>query len=882
MANYTFSSNTNLCDFIDSTSNYDSADNIFINNGAIVTIDRSPASSLGNITINDGDLFIDGANATNPIHMWGRRQKYILPAGSSGRFISTTGWYTHASTGDGSANQTLDMTDYWEGASGAGDFTDVINGLWMEDTVQVSFSTPTVNIAAPAVGDWVDLDNDKKVFGRVVAYDASAGTIQIEGFPQTLASGDVISVIKEQDVSGPQMKKVWQATLTSGETLVTGVWMKMVNLTKHSDDSTPTRLNAKSGQGFTNVRFNNTITFPFKKPRNGAHFRFNKITVGTVNNEAGFNSQTPYWEANELNRYDFNGNNAGTVISRGINWGGAYCGASNIGSYTLEQTSCSGALGTGIGSKTVITDSIFAHDFSDATIAGGKLNGRDSLPGITCDDILLFHSSGGSNGVFKTLNMNDVTLKNSTLVADWAATVGHAIVSIENCDIAEITNNVLFGAVSLSRTSNFEVVNNRVSQSPLQVPGEMTHSNGRSLACYNVCTDGLFKAIRFDACSNQEIIYVTDCFRIKARAIGCPDHRIAFGNRFRTALAALGAYAVIDYARVYTDQYTGTGTGNPQKVINAQRTGNNVVLRNIHGHYQGEIEPSANLQDWRSVSGGGDGGLNTTLGMEVDITNTYGQIALDYFSSTTTGNLAFTFREPSTLDNSVGSIAITGNYFWDRKGRLGLYDGAVATYEMPYYAKGHTGFSGDVTIHKSNTSANHGVNSLSGNVTLEFQYDLNDGNGYNGSWLSAATASNLTGITINPANGIKVKWKLSNNDGQTRTFNGLLLETTTTLAAQEDNLWPIDQNLVNFTLTGLQANTEVRVYLTGTTTELFGVENSGTTFTNQYLHTGSNFGVDIVVHHQQYEAIRLENIVLTATAASIPIQQQFDRQYSNP
>ena len=882
MASYTFSTNTNLCDFIDATSAYDSSDNIFINSGAVVTIDRSPASALGTINIDDGDLFIDGANATNPIHIWGRRQKHILPAGSGGRLTSSIGWYTHATTGDGTANQSLDMTDYWEAASGAGDFTDVINGLWMEDTVEVSFGTPSVNIAAPAAGDWVDLDSDKKVFGKVIAYDASAGTIQIEGFPQTLNSGDTLSVIKEQDVNGPQMKKVWEATLTSGETLVTGIWMKMVNLTKHSDDSTPTRLNAKSGQGFTNVRFSNTINFPFKVPRNGAHFRFNMITVGTVEDEAGFDSQTQHWESAENNRFDLNGANAGTVISKGINWGSAYPGGNNMGSYTFEASSMSGGAGNALGSRTSLLNCNLAMDYSDATIKGGKLNMLDSLNGVLADDLLWFCSSGSAQGVFRTQNLNNVTLKNSTLLADWDTNLAGALVILGACDIADISNNVIFGAVSFTKVSNFTCINNRISQSPLQVPGEMTNSNSRTLAVYGGSSDGVVKSIRVDACSNQPICFTTDSFRIKYRAIGCPDHRIEFGARNSVAVSTGGTYDTIDFSRIYTGQYTGTNTGNALRVINAGRTGNNVTVRNVHGHYNGLINPGANLQDWRSTTGGGDGGLNTTAGMEVDIGNTYGQIALDYFSSATTGNLAFTFREPSTLDNSMGAVSFTGDYFWDRRGRVGLYDGSVMEYEMPYYAIGHTGFTGDVTIRLQNTTAAHGVNSLSSDVTLEFQYDLNDGNGYNGSWLSAATASNLTGITINPANGIKVKWKLTNNDGQLREFNGLLLETTTTTAAQEGNLWPIDQNLVNFTLTGLQANTEIRVYNTGTTTELFGVENSGTSFTDTYLHTGTDFGVDIVVHHEQYEAIRLENVVLTATAASIPIQQQFDRQYSNP
>ena len=327
MSNYTLNTDTNLCDFIDSTAAYDSADNIYINTGAVVTIDRSPASSLGTIIIDDGDLLIDGANATDPIHVWGQKQKVLQPAGSSGRFVTTTGWYTHSSTGDGTDNQTLDMTDYWEGAGTAGDFTDFCNGLWMEDTIEVSFDT-VVGSGTPVAGDWVEKLSDPKVYGKVIAYDGSANTIQIEGWPETLADGTTIRIIQEINNEGPSYEQVWQADTASAETLVTGVWMKMVRLNKHSSENTPTRLNKKSGQGFVNTRFSNTIDFPFKNPRNGAHFRFPMITIGTVTNTSNFDSQTPLWEAAENNRYDFSGANAGSAIVKGVGWGSGY-GATN-------------------------------------------------------------------------------------------------------------------------------------------------------------------------------------------------------------------------------------------------------------------------------------------------------------------------------------------------------------------------------------------------------------------------------------------------------------------------------------------------------------------------------------------------------------------------
>jgi len=80
-----------------------------------------------------------------------------------------------------------------------------------------------------------------------------------------------------------------------------------------------------------------------------------------------------------------------------------------------------------------------------------------------------------------------------------------------------------------------------------------------------------------------------------------------------------------------------------------------------------------------------------------------------------------------------------------------------------------------------------------------------------------------------------------------------------------------------FALTGLQPNSEVRIYEAGTTTEITGVENSGTTF----ITTLSFASVDIVILNLQYLAIKLKNVDTTADLA-LPIQQVFDRQYDNP
>jgi hypothetical protein len=95
-------------------------------------------------------------------------------------------------------------------------------------------------------------------------------------------------------------------------------------------------------------------------------------------------------------------------------------------------------------------------------------------------------------------------------------------------------------------------------------------------------------------------------------------------------------------------------------------------------------------------------------------------------------------------------------------------------------------------------------------------------------------------------------------------------------------------NAVNVTLTGMQENTEVRVFDAATSNpqvELAGIENAtaGTSGSREFtfsLSAGTN--TDIVLINVQYENQRINDFTIPATATSIPIQQRFDRNYLNP
>lgn len=85
---------------------------------------------------------------------------------------------------------------------------------------------------------------------------------------------------------------------------------------------------------------------------------------------------------------------------------------------------------------------------------------------------------------------------------------------------------------------------------------------------------------------------------------------------------------------------------------------------------------------------------------------------------------------------------------------------------------------------------------------------------------------------------------------------------------------------VAFSLSGLQPNSEVRIYRTSDMVELAGVEDSGTSFGYNYTWT-ADVNVIVMIHHINYLTLRIP-AVLTSSDTTIPIQQIFDRNYNNP
>ncbi len=157
-----------------------------------------------------------------------------------------------------------------------------------------------------------------------------------------------------------------------------------------------------------------------------------------------------------------------------------------------------------------------------------------------------------------------------------------------------------------------------------------------------------------------------------------------------------------------------------------------VTEENVCGDYADAVQVMAVL-NMKCKGMGGTGALTAQ-------TSVYGTHWRDGHTSTTAGRIAILMNEPTSLTTS--QVTLTGGAAFTSAG--GLYMptiGHSATFEMPEYIIGHTGFANSALIMAGGTATNYNYN---------YAIDKNDGNGW-----STLTTANYTATTLGTAlNGI--------------------------------------------------------------------------------------------------------------------------------
>jgi len=170
---------------------------------------------------------------------------------------------------------------------------------------------------------------------------------------------------------------------------------------------------------------------------------------------------------------------------------------------------------------------------------------------------------------------------------------------------------------------------------------------------------------------------------------------------------------------------------------------------------------------------------------------------------------------------------------------------------------------GDIANSTFEFSDGHGIEILSGGPSSQ----SNIGNLFNGAYGGTPGDNNTPSSGSNDA-------MIYNNAAAARTFNrsggGTLPSFRNGASATSD-----DVAAISLTFTPLQTNSEVRLYETGTSTQIDGVENSGASFV---ASAGASQALDYKIINPGFLEINVKNVSF-ATSQNVLVNQQIDRDF---
>ena len=355
------------------------------------------------------------------------------------------------------------------------------------------------------------------------------------------------------------------------------------------------------------------------------------------------------------------------------------------------------------------------------------------------------------------------------------------------------------------------------------------------------------------------LISAAGCANIKLRSIGTRASPLSLGSSNATGLIyslASGAAATdIKIQRVYcSNTRTGTMTGDNSSA--------RLTQENVFGDYADNADVAAVLNFKIKGYGG-------TPAMTAQTNPVYGTHWFDCFTSTTAGRIGILMNEPNAL--TATQVTLTGGAAFTAAG--GLYMptvGQTATFITPDWVIGHTSFQNSALVMAGGTATNY-----------TYRYKIDKGSGWS-AWSASGTATQLgtalSGETsINAQTGFKLELEITTGTGNTAAITSVYVLTNSTTTAQ-DYQYALENP--TFSVTGLQAGSEVRLFKTADMSLLGGVESSGTSESFTYPWD-ANVSAYLVVLALGYQNIRLP-VTLTSAGLSVPIQQVIDRQYLNP
>lgn len=565
------------------------------------------------------------------------------------------------------------------------------------------------------------------------------------------------------------------------------------------------------------ARTGNTAGF---KPINGARVRIPNIIMSQAN------GTTPDWDANIIpagvtSRYGFTTTAAGSIIMSNVssNW---YNVATSAFEINIINSGIGGQVAF-VNTGNTVTLTNVGVGIVDTTVQNAVAI-SSSFGGGALTDVRAARRLAATSGlVFILTDVADFTLTRCRSDVFGAVTTNNPVSSCSCFETNRAINTTMTDCVSIGGIGvdaiaafGLTVTNHQFASRTIGTTQTVDTALGinAGAGATNIFIDGFEN---FDEITNVHPYTAlfqtnTGLNNIEIRNVGSPAKPYNMGTANSCGVIYTGSVTRnVILRRIYTEN---TRTS----LYTTANTIQNFQTYNVWGD-------AADTQFISAVNATVRGGryTNSVSGQSA----VYGTHWQDAFTSTTAGRLVISCNEPTTdtvsqcsftLDTALGSgFTSAGTVSMTQ-----LTD--VVEWTMPYYMLGVTGFANTAPTITGTNAANH---------TLEFQYDLNDGTGYNGTWL-ALSGANLSGITVNPNDGVKLKVKATvNTASSTNLLTYIRIDTVTNSADQAIQYpLPTTQNIAS--VTNVRAGSRIRIYNVTTATEIANEIVSGTSWTYLY------------------------------------------------
>ena len=792
-------------------------DNLTINSGAKVTMTQTNSVLIGNVEINYGEFFIDGLNiSSGNIISFVQEWDHNTNVRGAGVYRVTGDWYDIGTT-DGTDSQSISTTTYY-----GSNFRDVINGIWVETGRRITFDNSSGT--TPLVDDWVYKVSDKDVLGRIVEVQSSY--IVVKFLTGTLVDNDNIEVVKVIESStGPNYEVSWTADVNhaSGDIKEAGVYQEFGNAVWDETSYINEFGDKMSGFVFAHLPEATTLTMGHSTnggfvPPSGCNIRVPNVNH-CASNTTNFPSGTIYHDRTTTygNRPSCMTTSAGEVRLNKINLGSVCYASANPSVLELYYVASNTLLNYDeINTRAILHNNICTSDsYGGNTGIYDYLGLSDCLTGVEIVDSLLVTSQVGVQS-WRVEGATNVEIEGNIILYGTTITVAPRGIYLNRCTGVTVNNNVIYcggGSTYSAYAINSQSSHDIVITNTKICAGIKGVNTGAEIQPFYMsgCTNVIVKGIEIleGVVGGDCLFYLVDAVGMDIRCLGMIDRKTSVNNSdFEYIIGTSGYNVDIDIARIWINNNNAATPG----VYYSTNTVKDTVLVNCSSGYDTMFRP----RQWDNISyrgvHGGNGAPGSSSGIDESYAACYGWAIHDGFRSDTTGYIV-ALMIPDTIATSTSVTITAGDPKLMRDGTLDMVSGDVIEFEQHYFALGHTGFPGTYTstVGASSWNANEWTN-----VTVDFQYDT--GTGWSGTWISARTSSNWTGIT-DTTDGVKLKFRLTATGTQTN-MTMFIVDTTTTIAAQKANPYPIDQTTCDVNLNGIIVGSRYWIYDSDTSTEL--------------------------------------------------------------